>query len=98
MIAAVVKMTVKPGKEAEFEKVFSALVEQVQENEPGTLLYRLCRLKDSRTYTVLETYRDQKASDAHVEAEHLKVATEALMPLLAESPAPEITNYEVVAG
>ena len=98
MVAAVVKMTVRPGKEAEFEKVFSSLVEQVQQNEPGTLLYRLCKEKDSRNYTVLETYRDQEAADAHGTAEHLKVATEALMPLLADSPAPEIVNLEVLAG
>ncbi len=93
MIAIVAKLRVKPGKEAEFEKAFSAMIPEVHK-EPGNLLYRLCKAKDGSAYTVIETYADQESVNAH--GKTLKTAGKALEGLV--DGAPEIEFLEVVAG
>ena len=42
MLAVIAKLNVKAGCEADFEKAMLALAAQVQANEPGNHLYRLC--------------------------------------------------------
>ena len=96
MIAVIARIPVQEGKEAEFEKAFSSLVSAVQENEPGNILYRLCKEKGSSTYTVIETYRDQESLNAHGKSEHFKAGGKAFGHLMAGKP--EIEMLEVVAG
>ena len=60
MIAVIAKLNVKPGCEQEFETAMLNLVSQVNENEPGNHLYKLCKQSDGN-YVVMELYEDQAA-------------------------------------
>jgi len=48
MIAITAKMMVKPGCEERFEEVMLSLVSKVNANEPGNLLYELCKDDDGK--------------------------------------------------
>jgi quinol monooxygenase YgiN len=62
----VVKIKVKEGKNAEFEKVFADMAASVRAKEPGNIYYELYHLpKDSQTYVILEHYKDAAAVAAH---------------------------------
>ncbi len=73
MIGVVAKLNVKAGSEAEFEEVFLTLSEAVRANEPGCLLYQLCK-DDDGSYVVMEMYESEEALAAHGKSEHFKAA------------------------
>jgi len=56
---------VKPGEDAEFERVFRAMERKVRENEPGNLSYDLYRNGEPHTYVIIERYRNRAAVAAH---------------------------------
>lgn len=56
---------VKPGKDAEFERVFRNMEARVRENEPGNLSYDLYRNGEPHTYVIIERYRNRAAVAAH---------------------------------
>lgn len=65
--------TVQIGAEhvAEFERLFAELRAEMNEHEPGCLLYSLLRSRAKPgAYVVQEQYRDQAALDAHETSEH----------------------------
>ena len=75
----VVKLKVKEGKNAEFEKVFAAMAAGVRGKEPGNIYYELYHLaKDPQTYVVLEHYRNADAVAAHGKTDRAKVFIAAL--------------------
>ena len=63
--AFVVVFKVKPGKDAEFEKVFRSVEARVHRNEPGNLSYDLYRNGKPHTYVIIERYRNRAAVAAH---------------------------------
>jgi quinol monooxygenase YgiN len=68
MFTLSVKFTVKPGCEAEAERIFREAVTEIRENEPGTLVMAFHRHKRAeRTYVVYEIYRDKEAFKAHLD-------------------------------
>ena len=73
MIGVTAKLNVKEGMEAEFEAVFLDLMDAVRANEPGCLLYQLCR-DDEGNYIVMEMYESEEALAAHGQSEHFKAA------------------------
>lgn len=73
MIGVVAKLNVKADMAAEFEEVFLTLSEAVRANEPGCLLYQLCKDPDGN-YVVMEMYADEDALAAHGQSEHFKAA------------------------
>ena len=73
MIGVIAKLNVKEGMEAEFEDVFLTLSDAVRANEPGCILYQLCK-DDDGNYIVMEMYESQEALDAHGKSEHFKAA------------------------
>ncbi|MDG1125794.1 MAG: putative quinol monooxygenase [Pseudomonadales bacterium] len=93
MLAVVAKLNVLEGKEAEFEKVMLGLAEQVNANEPGCHLYKLCKDADGN-YVVMELYADADAVAAHGASDHFKAAGASFKGLMGG--APEITRMEVV--
>jgi len=93
MIAVIAKLKPKAGSEAEFEQAMTDLAQQVRANEPGNQLYTLCRDEDGN-YAMLELYDDERALEAHRNAEHFQAAGKTLGALL--DGAPEITRYSVV--
>ena len=62
MIALIATLQIKDGSSREFEHIFARLAGSVRSNEPGNVVYRLCRTRgDENTYKVLEIYRDEAA-------------------------------------
>lgn len=75
----VVKIKVKTGKNADFEKAFAAMAAGVRRNEPGNVYYELYHLAtDPQTYVVLEHYKDAGAVATHGKTGHAKTFIAAL--------------------
>ena len=85
MIAITAQMMVKPGCEKKFEEVMLGLVSKVNANEPGNLLYELCR-DDDGAYLVMELYEDDAAVDAHRSASHIKESGPSFKGLMLGPP------------
>jgi quinol monooxygenase YgiN len=66
----VIKIKVKPGREAEFESILTALVVASNANEPGIRFYQGFRSGAPGEYFMLESFTDLPALKAHTESEH----------------------------
>ena len=73
MIGVIAKLNVKPEAAAEFEEVFLNLSDAVRANEPGCLMYQLCKDAEGN-YIVMEMYESEEALDAHGKSEHFAAA------------------------
>ena len=94
-IGILATITVREGKNEEFERIFLELTEQVRANEPGNIFYALHRCKgDSQIYKVLEQYTDAAALAEHGKSEHFQQASANLAGLV--SAAPEIELLDAV--
>ncbi len=94
MIGAIAKLTVKSGKEAEFETHAKALIEKVIANEPDCYLYDLYKAKDGGVYVFMEKYKDKAALLAHGKTPYFLEAQPKLGACLAEPP--DIETYKAV--
>lgn len=71
--ALVVRFTVKPGREADFDALTAATVADVHRDEPGTLLYVTHEVADRPGERIFyELYRDRAAFDAHEAQPHVR--------------------------
>lgn len=96
MIGVIAHLTVKDGKQAEFEAVAKDLIEKVRANEPGCLMYELFKEKDSDTeYYFMEKYADKDAIAAHGASDYFQAAQPALGACLAGRPT--ITRLSAIA-
>jgi len=69
-ITLTAKLTIKAGKEKEFETLMKGVVPKVRQ-EPGNLAYAMCRSKENpRLFLFFEEYKDQEAIKAH--GQHLR--------------------------
>ncbi|MCB1701059.1 MAG: antibiotic biosynthesis monooxygenase [Pseudomonadales bacterium] len=92
-IGLIATITVQEGKNAEFEKVFLSLAEQVRANEPGNIFYILHRSKSQpQVYKVLEQYESAEALDAHGKTDHFREANKVLATLVAAAPEIEVLD------
>lgn len=64
------RMTVKAGREAEYEKLTTDLTKKTLASEPDVIYYEFFKLREPRRYAVLESFKTE-------EAEHLHLASEA---------------------
>ena len=78
MLAVVAHIKVKEGTQADFEAVAKQLVEKVNENEEGCVLYQLHKGDDPLVYTFLERYKDQAATEAHRKSDHFRTLGRAM--------------------
>lgn len=69
-IVATIK--VKDGQQSEFETAALKLVQAVNANESGCLLYTLSKGDDPHTYVFMERYQDENAMAAHRSSDHFK--------------------------
>lgn len=70
IITLTAKLTIKEGKEKEFETLMKGIVPQVRKEE-GNISYIMCRSKDNpRLFLFFEEYADQAAVQAH--GKHLR--------------------------
>jgi len=71
MVGGLKIVQVKAEHVAEFERLFAELRAEMQEHEPGCLLYSLLKSRAKPgAYIVQEQYRDQAALDAHQASPH----------------------------
>lgn len=69
-ITLTAKLTIKAGKENEFETLMKGVVPKVRQ-EPGNRAYIMCRSKQNpRVFLFFEEYADQAAIQAH--GQHFK--------------------------
>ncbi|MBT6114743.1 antibiotic biosynthesis monooxygenase [Porticoccaceae bacterium] len=92
-IGVIATITVRDGKNAEFEELFTGLTEQVLANEPGATFYALHRTKsDSQVYKVLEQYASKEALKAHGQTEYFLAASQKMGALVAAAPDIEVMD------
>lgn len=83
-IALIVRVTIHPGKGAEFEAAFAEQATGVRASEPGNRLYQLVRSREDETaYVVMELYDDKAALEAHRNAPHMAAVRPRIAPLIA---------------
>jgi virginiamycin B lyase len=86
----IVRFTIKPGRNADFEQVMSHLQGQLGSGEPGNVYYDLYRpAPDSQTYVLIEHYRDAGAVGAHGRDPATQAMAAAIKDLLASPPVAE---------
>jgi quinol monooxygenase YgiN len=70
----VVRFTCKDEASAEaFDQLVAATIEQIQQHEPGTLVYASHKVEGRPLMRIFyELYRDRAAFDAHEQQEHTK--------------------------
>ena len=84
----VVKFKIKPGKNAEFEKVMATLQAALPKSEPGNIYYDLyLPAVDSQTYVLIEHYKDADAVKAHGKDSNTQQMATAIMDLLDGPPS-----------
>ena len=90
MIGVVATIKVQEGKGPEFEGVFRDLAAKVKANEPGNLMYQVCKSRtEANTYKVLELYASEDALKAHGASDHFKAAGPGIGACLAGRPEVE---------
>ena len=96
-IGLVVKLKVKPGKNADFEKGFKAAQSGVRAQEAGCLYYDLYQSpQDAQTYYVLERYTGQPAVEQHQKTAHFAKMMADTGPCV-DGP-PEMVSLKLVSG
>lgn len=86
-IGLVVTLKVQPGKESEFEAVFTKLRAEVKANETGCLQYDVFRSKqEPGTYVITEQYASAEALGLHGKTPYFTAAQPALGATLAGAP------------
>ncbi len=84
----VVKFKIKPGKNAEFEKVMARLQSALPKSEPGNLYYDLyLPSADSQTYVLIEHYKNADAVQAHGKDPNTQQMASAIKDLLDGPPS-----------
>lgn len=86
MLGVVATIKIKEGKGAEFEKVATELVNKVNENEKGCLLYQLYHGEVPNAYVFMERYADQAAVEAHRSTEYFKTLGRAMAEFMDGKP------------
>ena len=86
----VVRFKIKPGRNADFEKVMTKLQGQLGSSEPGNIYYDLyLPAADSQTYVLIEHYKDADAVKAHGKDPNTQAMATAIKDLLDGPPAAE---------
>ena len=87
-ITLTAKLTIKAGKEKEFETLMKGIVPKVRQ-EPGNRAYTMCRSKENpRVFMFFEEYADKAAIQAH--GQHFK---ELGIDLSAYLDGPVVAEY-----
>ena len=96
MTAFIATLRIKPGQEAEFERLQQELSELTHASEPDTLVYDILRSRDTPdTYVVYARFKDEAAFQLHQGTDF----HERLVPPILATVAGEmdLKFYEFVA-
>lgn len=86
----VVRFKIKPGRNADFEKIMATLQSQLPASEPGNVYYDLyLPSADSQTYVIIEHYRNAAAVQAHGKDPNTQKMAAAIKNLLDGPPSAE---------
>ncbi|GAB1643428.1 antibiotic biosynthesis monooxygenase [Krasilnikovia sp. MM14-A1259] len=97
MITVTATQKVKPGKEAELNKLMARLEADIRANEPGCLRFDYVRSDaDPSLRLVYEQYRDREALEYHQRSVYLREFIPHLLECLEEPP--QVTTYGDVAA
>lgn len=91
VIGGLKRVTVKQGKENEFESLCRELASKVREYDKGCNYYDLYRSGQPRTYLVMEQYENKDALQRHQKSEHGKYYFPKIRELLENI---DVTYYE----
>jgi quinol monooxygenase YgiN len=81
--ALVVRFTVRPGMEAQFDQLVGETAAGIRASEPGTLVYACHRVEGEPQQRIFyELYRDRAAFDTHEQAPHTRRFLAEREPLL----------------
>jgi quinol monooxygenase YgiN len=98
MVSVIFRVKMKPGKEEEALAQFRQMVESVQANEPGTLMYAFHRLQgDPAEIVFWEAYADDAAFKAHAATPHMAEMRAAFGELFDTSTV-KLERLDRVAG
>jgi autoinducer 2-degrading protein len=81
-ITFISRMTVKPGREAEFVRICQALTEKVKANEPDLVYYEFFKLREPRRYAVLESFPNEEVEHRHMSTPWLAAAGPGIVDCL----------------
>lgn len=81
-ITFIARMKIFPNKEARYREIIKQLEKDVAANEPGTLYYRFFKLDADNSYAVIESFSDEAAEEAHMNAPYLQAIMEDIMACL----------------
>ncbi len=70
-ITFIARMTVKPGREAEFIRHCRELESSVRAPEPEVLAYEFFRLREPSRYAVYESFKDEASEHRHMSSAKL---------------------------
>lgn len=70
-ITFIARMTVKPGREAEFAQCCRELVEHVKAHETGIVFYEFYKLREPQRFAVIESFADEAAEHRHMNSPKL---------------------------
>lgn len=94
-IGVTAKLTIREGKNEEFEGLFSKLMEAVNANESGCNFYALHQSRsDTQVYIVLEQYADEEALSAHGKTDYFRSLGAEMGGCMAA--APEIEYMDAI--
>jgi len=81
--ALMVRFTVRPGREADFDQLVAETAKGIRAHEPGTVVYA-CHTVDGapRERIFYELYENRAAFDAHEQTAHTRHFLEQREPLL----------------
>jgi quinol monooxygenase YgiN len=81
--ALVVRFTVRPGAEAQFDTLVAETAVGIRVSEPGTLVYACHRVEGEPQQRIFyELYRNRAAFDAHEQSPHTRRFLAQREPLL----------------
>jgi quinol monooxygenase YgiN len=81
--ALVVRFTVRPGAEAQFDQLVADTAAGIRASEPGTLVYACHHVEGQPQQRIFyELYRDRAAFDAHEQSAHTRRFLAEREPLL----------------
>jgi quinol monooxygenase YgiN len=85
MTCLIIRLTVKPGREPDFERLEREFSSLALEREPGTVVYDVLRQRtDPGDYVVYARFKDEAAYKAHQATEHYRRLIPQILDALGE--------------
>ena len=76
------RMTVKAGREADYERLVTQLTKVVLEKEPEVIYFEFFKLREPRRYAVLESFKSEEGEHQHLETAHFKEIAPGILDCL----------------